>query len=69
MAAEFRREVPKMYNLSENIEENGKKGIREERIEAIDRMIKDNAAKEQIILYGYTEAEYIEAEKFMYMNT
>jgi hypothetical protein len=25
MAAEFRREVPKMYNLSENIEENGKK--------------------------------------------
>ena len=26
MAAEFRREVPKRYNLSENIEENGKKG-------------------------------------------
>lgn len=45
-----------------------KKGIREERIEAINRMIKANAAKEQIILYGYTEAEYIEAEKFMYMN-
>ena len=45
-----------------------KKGIREERIEAIDRMIKDNAAKEQIILYGYTEAEYMEVEKLMYMN-
>ena len=45
-----------------------KKGIREERIEAIDRMIKANAAKEQIILYGYTEAEYEKAESALYAN-
>lgn len=55
-----------MCNLLENIEANGikkgiKEGIRKERIDAIERMIKANAAKEQIILYGYTE-------KLMYMN-
>lgn len=44
------------------------KGIKEERIAAIERMIKANVAKEQIILYGYTEAEYAEAENFIYMN-
>ncbi len=66
-----------MCNLSENIEANGikkgikegiKLGIRKERIDAIARMIRADTTKEQIILYGYTEAEYIEAEKLMYMN-
>lgn len=62
-----------MCNLSENIEANGikkgiKEGVRKERIDAIARMIRADATKEQIILYGYTEAEYTEAEKLVYMN-
>ena len=56
-----------MCNLSENIEARGikegiKEGIKKERIAAIERMIKANATREQIILYGYTEEEYVEAE-------
>ena len=52
-----------MCNLSENIEARGyEKGITKERIAAIERMIKADATKEQILSYGYTEAEYAEAE-------
>ena len=54
--------------LFRSIKEGIKEGIKKERIDAIARMIRANAAKEQIILYGYTEAEYTEAEKLMYMN-
>lgn len=50
-----------MCNLSENI-------IERERIDAIKRMIKANASKEQIISFGYTEAEYKKAESALYAN-
>ena len=45
-----------------------KEGIRKERIAAIERMMKADATREQIISYGYTEAEYAEDEKLMAMN-
>ena len=77
MTAELEGRLQIMCNLSENIEANGikkgiregiKEGVRKERIDAIARMIRADATKEQIILYGYTEAEYTETEKLMYMN-
>lgn len=69
MNAELEGRLQIMCNLSENIKAKGiKEGIKKERIAAIERMIKANVAKEQIILYGYTEAEYAEAENFIYMN-
>lgn len=50
-----------MCNLSQNI-------IEEERKRAIERMIKANATKDQILSYGYTEEEYTEVENDLYAN-
>lgn len=66
MTVELERRIQLMCNLSENIEE---RGIKKERIAAIERMIKADATKEQIISYGYTEAEYAEAESVMCVNS
>lgn len=66
MTVELERRIQLMCNLSENIEE---RGIKKERIAAIERMIKADATKEQIISYGYTEAEYAEAESAMCVNS
>lgn len=73
MTAELEGRIQIMCNLSETIEARGmkegiKEGIRKERIAAIERMMKADATREQIISYGYTEAEYAEAEKLMTMN-
>ena len=70
MTAELEGRLQIMCNLSENIEAKGikegiKEGIKKERLDAIMRMIKADAAREQIIMYGYTEAEYVEAQKSM----
>ena len=66
MTAELEGRLQIMCNLSENIEAKGiKEGIKKERISAVERMIKANATREQIILYGYTEEEYAEAENTM----
>ncbi len=43
-----------MCNLSENIRD---KSNEEERLNAIERMLKANATKKQIISFGYTEKE------------
>lgn len=50
-----------MCNLSESL-------IEEERLDAIERMIRANATKEQILSYGYTEEEYEAAEKGLFAN-
>lgn len=69
MTVELERRIQLMCNLSENIEARGyEKGITKERISAIERMIKADASKEQILSYGYTEAEYAEAESTMCVN-
>lgn len=54
-----------MCNLSENIIEQS---IKVERLNAIERMIKADFTKEQIIFYGYTEEEFAEAEGFLCTN-
>ena len=52
-----------MCNWSLAIEERGfEKGMEKERLEAIGRMIKAGATKEQIVSYGYTEEEFAKAE-------
>lgn len=61
MTAELERRIQIMCNWSESI-------IERERIDAIKRMIKANASKEQIISFGYTEAEYKKAESALYAN-
>ena len=66
MTAELERRIQVMCNWSESIRES----IRErERINIIEKMIKANATKEQIISYGFTEAEYAEAESSVYANS
>lgn len=62
-----------MCNLSELVEEIGikkgiKKGITQERIAAVERMLKADATKEQIISFGYTEEEIERAENALYAN-
>ena len=54
-----------MCNWSESIEE---RSIRRERLKAIERMIKINITKEQILSMGYTEDEYKKAESALYAN-
>ena len=64
MTTELEGRIKTMCNLSQAIEARGiEKGIEKERLNAIERMIKAGATKEQIVLYGYTEEEMIEAEK------
>ena len=59
-----------MSNWSESVKERIEEQVREhERINVIEKMIKANASKEQIISYGFTEAEYTQAEKFLYANS
>lgn len=65
MTAELERRIQIMCNWSESIEE---RGIKRERLNAIERMIKANATKEQIISFGYTEAEYKKVESILYTN-
>lgn len=58
MTADLEGRIQTMCNLSENIEAKGiEKGIETERINAIKRMLKAGATKEQILSYGYTEKE------------
>ena len=61
MTAELEGRIQIMCNLSENI-------IERERIDIIEKMIKANATKKQIISYGFTEEEYKKAESAFYAN-
>ena len=66
-----------MCNWSESIIERERKEARiearieakiEARIEALEKMIRVNITKEQILSMGYTEAEYEKAESALYAN-
>lgn len=61
MTAELEGRIQVMCNLSENIIERG-------RIDAIERMLRANITKEQILSMGYTEDEYKKAESALYAN-
>lgn len=50
-----------MCNWSESIRER-------ERIEALEKMIRVNITREQILSIGYTEGEYQKAESALYEN-
>ena len=54
-----------MCNLSENIKEQS---IKTERLNAIERMLKADFTKTQIISCGYTEEEFMEAESLLCTN-
>ena len=59
-----------MCNLSEYIETKGiEKGIEKERLNAIERMIRANATREQIISFGYTEEELATVENVLCINS
>ncbi len=57
--------MQEMCNLSGLVEERAAK---RERIEAIKRMLKADAAKEQIISFGYSEEEIEKTENALYAN-
>lgn len=61
MTEELEGRLRSMCNLSQNI-------IEEERIRAIERMLKINLTKEQILSCGYTEEEYEKAENNLFAN-
>ncbi len=73
MTIELERRIQIMCNWSESISERARmegrmEGIIEGRIEAIERMIRANITREQILSMGYTEAEYEKAESALYAN-
>lgn len=65
MTGELEGRLQTMCNLSQNILEQG---IKKERKNAIERMIKANATKEQILSFGYTEEEYKTVENNLFAN-
>ncbi len=81
MTTDLEGRIQTMCNLSENIRDIGieeciekgiergiEKGIEKERLNALERMIKANFTKEQIISCGYTEEEFAEAESLLCTN-
>lgn len=63
MTAELERRIQIMCNWSESIRERERKDAKiEARIEALERMIRVNITRNQILSVGYTEAEYEKAE-------
>ncbi len=66
MTTELEGRIQTMCNLSENIKELG---IKTERLNAIERMLRANATKEQIISFGYTEEEITTVENALLINS
>lgn len=54
-----------MCNLSDLVKESA---IKQERIVVVERKLKADATKEQIILFSYTEEEIERAENALYAN-
>lgn len=55
-------------NFEKGINQGIQQGVEKERLNAIERMLKAGASKDQIISYGYTEEELIEAENGLCVN-
>ncbi len=51
--------------MQEGMEKGMEEGIKKERLNAIERMIKAGAVKEQIMLFGYTEEEFTEVKSIV----
>ncbi len=54
-----------MCNLSELVKESA---VKQERIVAVERMLKADATKEQMISFGYSEEEIEKAKNVLYAN-
>ena len=54
--------------IEKGFEEGIEKGIEKERLNAVERMIRANLTKAQIISCGYTEEEFAEAESLLCAN-
>ena len=65
MTEELEGRMQNMCNLSELVKESA---VKQERIAAVERMLKADATKEQIISFGYTEEEIERAENALYAN-
>ncbi len=65
MTEELEGRMQNMCNLSELVKESA---VKKERIAAVERMLRVNATKEQIISFGYTEEEIERAENALYTN-
>lgn len=65
MTEELEGRMQNMCNLSELVKENA---VKQERIAAVERMLKADATKEQIISFGYSEEEIEKAENALYAN-
>ncbi len=73
MTEELEGRMQNMCNLSELVKERGikegiKEGITRERIAAVERMLRANFTKDQIISCGYTEEEIERAYNALYAN-
>ena len=70
MTAELERRIQIMCNWSESIRERERKDAKiEARIEVLERMIRVNITRVQILSMGYTEAEYEKAESALFAHT
>ena len=65
MTEELEGRMQNMCNLSELVKESA---VKQERIAAVERMLKADATKEQIISFGYSEEEIEKAENALYAN-
>lgn len=65
MSEELEGRMQNMCNLSELVKESA---VKQERIAAVERMLKADATKEQIISFGYTEEEIERAENALCAN-
>ena len=54
--------------IEKGIEKGMREGIQKERMDAIERMVKAGASKEQILSYGYTEEEYRKSQESLLFN-
>lgn len=53
--------------IEQGIQQGIQQGVEKERLNAIERMLKAGATKDQIVSYGYTEEELVEAENGLYI--
>jgi len=65
MTEELKGRVQNMCNLSELVKESA---VKQERIVAVERMLKADVTKEQMISFGYSEEEIEKAKNVLYAN-
>lgn len=62
------KEISYKEGMEEGMKEGMEKGVEKERLNAIERMIKANLTKAQIVSCGYTEEEFARAKGLLCVN-